>query len=175
MVKRLKDKNAPKRPLSGFLLFGNDMRANDENIKNLPVTQQAPAIAKLWKDLDEGPKSTYAHKAEELKAQYKHDIGEYEKTDSYREFQRALKGSKSDKAKKKRGSSKMSGYRLFVKENKDIINQGLDGEASSKKHIAKCGMKWNMLSDKEKMAYNDRAAQMNIDKAADTEASSEDD
>lgn len=172
MVKRLKDKNAPKRPSSGFILFGNDMRANDESIKNLAVTQQAQTIAKLWKDLDDGAKSVYIQRAEELKTQYKQDIEEYKKTDSYKEFQKVLKDSKSGKTKKK-GSGRMSGYRLFVKENKDVIDQGLDEEASSKKHIAKCGIKWNMLSENEKMAYSDRAAQMNMDQAA--EASSEDD
>lgn len=174
MAKRLKDKNAPKRPSSGFILFGNDMRANDENIKNLSVTQQAPAIANLWKNLDDSAKSVYTQKAEELKTQYKHDIEEYKKTDSYKEFQKTLKESKFDSTKKKRGSSKMSGYRLFVKENKDTIDQGLDEETSLKKHIAKCGIKWNMLSDKEKMEYNDRAAQMNVNQTADAEASTED-
>lgn len=172
MAKRLKDKNAPKRPLSGFLLFGNDLRANNEDIKNLPVTQQAPAIAKLWKELNEIRRKEYSDKAEEAKAVYKKEVEEYAKTDNYRQFQKSVKES-SEKGKKKRTNTKMSGYRLFVKENKENIDKGLDTDDSAKKYIAKCGLQWKALDESEKTAYNERAAQMNQEKKASAETGNE--
>lgn len=167
MAKRLKDKNAPKRALSGFILFGNDMRANDENIKTLPVTQQAAAIAKLWKELDESKKSEYNKKSDALKVQYQKEMEEYEKTDDYKNFQKMVLDNKTgEKQKKKRGSTKMSGYRLFVKENKQAIENGINQDDAGKRYIAKCGIMWNSLNEEQKNAYNDRAAQINLEKAA---------
>ncbi|ELA41464.1 uncharacterized protein VICG_01448 [Vittaforma corneae ATCC 50505] len=170
MVKRIKDKNAPKRPLTGFLLYGNYLRASDENIKTLPVTQQATAIAQMWKELNESTKQKYNQQSEKLKEQYKKAMEAYEKSDAYKEFQKTLaedKSGNSKGAKKKRqGSTKMSGYRLFVKENKDNVDDGLNEEDAGKKHIAKCGMKWKKLSEAERQAYNDRAAQMNPEQLA---------
>lgn len=162
MVKRLKDKNAPKRPLTGFLLYGNYLRANNENIKALPVTQQATSIAQMWKDLEEGAKEKYNKESEKLKEKYKKDVEAYEKSDSYREFQEKLSEVKAGKTKRKRqGPTKMSGYRLFVKENKDNVDDGLSAEDAARRHIAKCGKKWRMLSEVERQGYNERAAKMN--------------
>lgn len=162
MVKRLKDKNAPKRPLTGFLLYGNYLRANNEQIKALPVTQQATSIAQMWRELDEGVKQKYNQESEKLKVQYRKNMAEYEKSDSYKEFQKTLTEARKGKPKKKRqGSTKMSGYRLFVKENKNNVDDGLNEEDAGRRHIAKCGKKWKMLSEVERQAYNERAAQMN--------------
>jgi len=161
MVKRLKDKNAPKRPLTGFLLYGNYLRANNENIKSLPVTQQATSIAHMWRDMDEGTKEKYNQESEKLKVQYKKDMEAYEKSDSYKEFQMKLSESGEGKRKRRQGTTKMSGYRLFVKENKDNVDDGLSEEDAGKKHIAKCGKKWKMLSEVERQTYNERAAKMN--------------
>lgn len=162
MVKRLKDKNAPKRPLTGFLLYGNDLRKNDSSIKALPVTQQATAIAKNWKELSETEKNSYNQQSEILKQAYKNELSVYEQSDAYKDFKVAKAEFKDSKikTKKRQGSTKMSGYRLFVKENKDSINEGLGETDIAKRHIAKCGIKWKMLSEEEQKVYNDRAAAM---------------
>lgn len=171
MVKRVKDKNAPKRPLTGFLLYGNYLRANDENIKALPVTQQATAIAQMWRELEESAKQMYNQQSEKLKEQYKKDVEAYEKSDAYKAFQKILADDKSGNnkgtRKRRQGSKKMSGYRLFVKENKDNVDDGLNEEDAGKKHIAKCGMKWKKLSEAERQAYNNRAAKMNPEQLVD--------
>jgi len=178
MVKRIKDKNAPKRPLTGFLLFGNYLRSTDENIKAMSVTQQATTIGNMWKKLDENAKQKYNDESEKLKAQYKKDLSEYEKTDSYKDFQNTLVENKTEKKKatrKRVGPTKMSGYRLFMKENKDVLDEGLSEEDVNMKHIAKCGLQWKRLSEEERLAYNDRAAKMSPEKAeVSQEKSSED-
>ncbi|XP_077301491.1 high mobility group protein B3-like [Arctopsyche grandis] len=160
MAKRVKDKNAPKRPLTGFLLFGNYLRNNESTIKALPVTQQASAIAKCWKELNEEEKAVYNQQSEVLKEAYKRDVEAYVQTQAYQDFQAAQGGAGVSKSKprKRQGTTKISGYRLFVKDNKDIINEGLNEEDVAKRHIAKCGIKWKMLSEEEKKVYTDRAA-----------------
>lgn len=168
MARRLKDKNAPKRPLTGFLLYGNDLRKNNADIKALPVTQQATEIAKYWKDLPESEKKVYNQQSEVLKEAYKKELAAYEQSEDYKNFKQAqaeFKETSNTKTKKRQGNTKMSGYRLFVKENKDTVNEGLDESEVGKRHIAKCGMKWKMLSEAEQKIYNDRAAAMAPEKS----------
>lgn len=165
MVKRLKDKNAPKKPLSGFIIFGNHLRANDSSLKALPVAQQATAISAKWNALSENEKKEYTDQADKLKEAYVKEFEYYKTTDEYKEFQEKLHESKNDKSesttkKRKRGPVKMSGYRLFVKENKDAVANETDAEYQGLKHIAICGLKWKKLSDEQKKEYNDRAAAM---------------
>ncbi|KAM0680983.1 high mobility group box 3 [Glugoides intestinalis] len=164
MVKRPKDKNAPKRPLTGFLIYGNELRSKNDTIKSMPVTQQATAIGQLWKELGEKEKEKYNMQSEKLKEQYKKDLCVYEKSDSYKEYKKALKegenGNGDEKKRKKKGPVKMSGYRLFMKENKDNIDEGLSEEDIAKKHITKCGIKWKLLSEEEREGYNQRAETM---------------
>lgn len=174
MVKRPKDKNAPRRPLTAFLLYGNYLRANNENIKILPVTQQAASIAQMWRSLDEGEKQKYSREAEKLKEKYRKDVEAYEKSDSYREFQKALGEEKKGKGKKRQGTTRMSGYRLFVKENKNNVDEGLSEEDAGRRHIAKCGKKWKMLSEDERRVYNERAARMNPDQLVQGESGEDD-
>lgn len=175
MAKRVKDKNAPKRPLTGFFLFRNHLRNTDEKIKAMPFTEQASAVGQLWKDLDEKSKEKYNMEAEKLKEQYKQDVSAYEKTDSYKKFKESLLESKGDEKKKRtrRGPTKMSGYRLFMKENKDVLDEGLNEEDMGKRHIAKCGLKWKMLTEEERQAYNERASKMEDVKSEEEERSSE--
>lgn len=168
MAKKLKDKNAPKKPLSGFFIFGNYLRANDDSIKSLPVTEQASEIALRWKNLDEKEKDKYIKEAEQLKEKYKLEMEEYMKSDSYKDFQESLKEAESDKEngkrKRKKGPVKLSGYKLFLRENKDNLDEGLDEEEMAKKYIAKCGMKWKKLSEEERQVYNERAAKIEAEK-----------
>lgn len=177
MVKRPKDKNAPKRPLTGFLVYGNELRAKNENIKSMPVTQQATAIGQMWKELSEKEKEKYNKESERLKEQYKKDMSVYEKSDSYKEYQKALKetenGNGDEKKRKRKGPVKMSGYRLFMKENKDTVDEGLTEEDIGKKHITKCGMKWKMLSEEERETYNRRAESIKPESIAEDMQSSE--
>lgn len=178
MVKRLKDKNAPKRPLTGFLLYGNYLRSHDDQIKSLPVTQQASSIAELWRNLDTETKEKYNKESEKLKEQYKKDMEAYEQSDAFKEFQTALAESKlaNDKKgvkKKRTGTTKFSGYRLFIRENKENIDEGLNEEEMGMKSVAKFGKKWKMLSEEERQVYNERAASMNPEPAGEEEEDEE--
>lgn len=171
MVKKLKDKNAPKRPLSGYLLFAKELRTTNETIKTLSVTKQAGEISKIWKELTEEEKNVYNKKAVVLKDAYKKQVAEYLKSDSYKQFQEKLAEAKGSKTKKRQGNNKMSGYRLFVKENKENIDDGLSADELALKHIAKCGVRWKNLDDKTKDLYNSRANEINESKATGVEKS----
>lgn len=162
MARKLKDKNAPKRPLSGFLLYGNYIRSHDEKIKNLPIKEQASTIGKLWNDLPENEKTKYNNQSAKLKEEYIKKKEEYEQTDEYKEFLESSKKSGQKKEKKKReGPTKISAYRVFVSENKDNPDDEKDPELAGKGHMAKCGIKWSRMNETQKKVYQDKAEKMN--------------
>lgn len=159
----LKDKNAPKRPLSSYILFGNHVRSTNEKISALSINEQAAAIAQLWRSASDEEKQKYVEQAALCKEKYAKERAEYEKSSQYQEF---LKAQKSGIKPKRAGSTKISGYRLFIMENKDAAQgENDDPELAGKGHISRCGIKWARLSDAEKQAYNERAAKMVVPEA----------
>ncbi|KAI4291587.1 hypothetical protein PAPHI01_0861 [Pancytospora philotis] len=163
MLKKMKDKNAPKRPLSSFILFGNSLRDSDEKIRALPIQEQASTIGRMWKEADDKTKEPFNTRAAELKQEYDAKRAEYEKTEEYREFQQMSKdNSKANKKQRSAGPSKMTGYRLFVSENKEATSEDeKDPELAGKGHMARCGLKWKKLTEAQKNAYTVKAAEMN--------------
>ncbi|MGG7570390.1 hypothetical protein [Streptomyces sirii] len=75
MVKKLKDKNAPKRPPSAFAIFSIEARQKDE-VSRLPVLEQAPAIGQMWKQLTEEERHAYEEKSAEIRAQHERETAE---------------------------------------------------------------------------------------------------
>eukprot|EP00486_Rosalina_sp_Unknown_P005243 CAMPEP_0201570626 /NCGR_PEP_ID=MMETSP0190_2-20130828/12959_1 /ASSEMBLY_ACC=CAM_ASM_000263 /TAXON_ID=37353 /ORGANISM="Rosalina sp." /LENGTH=186 /DNA_ID=CAMNT_0047994347 /DNA_START=31 /DNA_END=587 /DNA_ORIENTATION=+ len=126
--KRPKDPHAPKRPQSSYFLFMNERRPIlKEEHQDKSMTDISKLISAEWKEI--GDKTKYENKAAKLKAQYKIDLEEYQKTSNFRKFtakleewkreQRELKeaeqsqstevttnGNGSGSGRKKRGRSK---------------------------------------------------------------------
>lgn len=160
MVKKIKDKNAPKRPPSSFLLFANHTRDTNEAIKNKAIKEQAQEIGQLWQELDEEARKPFLEQAAKLKEEYVEKKDAYEKSEEYREFQRVLKAGPKE-MKKRRGPIKMSGYRLFILENKEHPTQPTaDDETAGMNHMARIGHLWGKLSQEERDQYNERAKAM---------------
>lgn len=82
--KKTKDPNAPKKPLTAFLLFSNEVR--DEVKKSLPTGSTIGDVAKVigerWKSVTDSEKTKYGniYKAEHLK--YQEAMKKYEKSGS---------------------------------------------------------------------------------------------
>ena len=73
-----KDKNAPKRPLSSYMIFSKDHRQKivNENGK-LKVTEVAKLIGEAWKKMSDDEKSPYVKKANILKGEYDEKVKKY--------------------------------------------------------------------------------------------------
>ncbi|EED42816.1 chromatin-associated protein [Enterocytozoon bieneusi H348] len=100
--KKPKDKNAPKKPCSSYMLFGHELRKNDATIKALKVTEQAKQIGERWNALTEAEKSKYEKKAMEAKEKFYQRVGEFLKTpnnyqDYLKNFEKSGKKSFSQK------------------------------------------------------------------------------
>ena len=77
-IKAKKDPNKPKRPLSGYTLFCNDIR---EDLKkthpNLSFGEMNKTLGQKWKELED--KQKYIEKAQEERMKYEEEIEEYNK------------------------------------------------------------------------------------------------
>lgn len=79
-TKKVKDPNAPKRPLSAYFFFAKDKRA--EVLKKNPgmsVTEVAKALGEQWRGL--GDKSKYEKMAVNDKARYEKEMKKYSAKD----------------------------------------------------------------------------------------------
>uniref|UniRef100_A0A1X7TIA7 FACT complex subunit SSRP1 n=2 Tax=Amphimedon queenslandica TaxID=400682 RepID=A0A1X7TIA7_AMPQE len=77
--KKKKDPNCPKKPLSSYMLWLQEMRPSlKKKHPELSITEMSKKAGQLWKELKD--KSKWEEKAKKLKEQYLIDMKEYERT-----------------------------------------------------------------------------------------------
>ena len=73
-----KDPNAPKRPMTAYLIFTNDNRAKImEEIPGIKFTEVAKEASKRWKELDAEAKAVYEDKNKADKVRYETEMKAY--------------------------------------------------------------------------------------------------
>jgi hypothetical protein len=105
---RKKDPNAPKRPMSAYMLFAN---ANRDKVKNekpeLKFTEIASELGKRWKEVSEKDKKKYTDLAEKEKLRYKTEMESFEPTsDEGVKTKKTKKESKKETKKEAKKESK---------------------------------------------------------------------
>merc|ERR1711988_1720200 len=89
--KKPKDKNAPKRPMSAYFIFTNEVRASvQEELETSDFGVIARKVKEMWAALDESAQAKYQAKAEKAKKQYAKTLKAYQKTEEYAQFQEKL-------------------------------------------------------------------------------------
>eukprot|EP00127_Corallochytrium_limacisporum_P004249 Clim_evm194s157 gene=Clim_evmTU194s157 len=79
--KRKKDPNAPKRAMSAFMYYANDVRAVlRQKHPDLKITQIAQMIGEQWQNMNEKQRKTYVEKAAADKARYDKERAAYVKS-----------------------------------------------------------------------------------------------
>ncbi len=77
-IKAKKDPNKPKRPLSSYTIFCNDIRADlKKNNPSLTFSEMNKTLGKKWSELKD--KQQYIEKAQEERLKYDEQIEEYNK------------------------------------------------------------------------------------------------
>lgn len=79
-IKAKRDPNKPKRPLSSYTLFCNDVR--EEMLKENPTlsknfSEMNKTLGQKWKELED--KQKYIEKAQEARNKYEEELEEYNK------------------------------------------------------------------------------------------------
>ncbi|PVU97758.1 hypothetical protein BB559_001925 [Furculomyces boomerangus] len=76
-----KDPNAPKRPLSSYILFCSDYR-EAARLKNPTISSQdiSKVLGEMWKGIDSKLKNKYEEMAKLSKIRYENELAAYKKT-----------------------------------------------------------------------------------------------
>jgi len=159
MVKKLKDPNAPKRPMSGYFMW----MASGVRDKLL-ATMGGKDVAKImkicgerWSKMAEEQKKVWQDKSKREKEVYAKKMVAYKKTDSFKEFQLKKKDNMKNKGKKKpkdknKPKRPLSGFFRFVRDFRKA-NPKLKLTEVTKK----AGARWQVLDAAKKKEYMDAA------------------
>merc|ERR1712093_192035 len=115
------DKNAPKRPMSAYILFANDVREDvrEELGENASFGQIGSKISSIWNSMDEEEKECYQLAAEKAKEKYQKTLAKYKKSRKFAQYQ-----------------AKLAEFKKMLKEERKAAKQA-DKKASTKKIMKK--------------------------------------
>merc|ERR550517_1020886 len=102
-----RDPNAPKRALSAFFIYANEVRESimDNNPDNT-MAENGKIIGEKWSKLSTTGKAKYEKLAEKEKAKYETAVNKYEKTDDYKEYMRIRSEYETEKKSSGKSSTK---------------------------------------------------------------------
>jgi len=163
MVKRLRDANAPKKPLSAYFRW---MKMNRKRvIRKMPVgyslKQLTEKMSQIWRALPDEEKASWREKSKEEMKVYTKLVEAYKHTSNYAKFQREKQEypvTKSDKFRKdpNRPKKSSSGYFLFMADKREETKRKFP-KLDHKQVISKLGELWSNLSDEGKQPYLKKA------------------
>ncbi|DBA04144.1 TPA: hypothetical protein N0F65_004252 [Lagenidium giganteum] len=146
--RKKKDKNAPKRALSAFMFFSNDIRDTvKREMPELEFLQISSEIGRRWKELSEEDRKPYDELADADKRRYAEEKEDYVPDPSF-EATKSVRKKKDPDAPKRA----LSAYFFFCNEMRD----GVRAENPNKKitEIATLlAEKWRSLPEKKRVKY----------------------
>jgi len=165
MVKRLKDSNAPKRPMSPYFQW---MKMNRKKVVQsmhigYSFKQLSAKMGQMWAALPEEQKVPLNEKFKEEMKTYVKLMAAYKHTSNYKKYciqKRELKRAKTKKFHKdpNRPKAPSSAYFLFLGDKREEVKKNFQ-KLGQKELISKLGEMWSKLSDAEKLPYMTTANQ----------------
>uniref|UniRef100_A0A8B9JBJ6 High mobility group protein 20A n=1 Tax=Astyanax mexicanus TaxID=7994 RepID=A0A8B9JBJ6_ASTMX len=102
--KPLKDSNAPKAPLTGYVRFMNDRREQLRAERpDVPFPEITRMLGNEWSKLPPDEKQRYLDEAEKDKERYMRELEKYQQTEAYKHFTRKVQ--EKQKGKRHRGGT----------------------------------------------------------------------
>lgn len=146
--RKKKDKNAPKRALSAFMFFSNDIRDTvKREMPELAFLEISSEIGRRWKEISEEERRPYDELAAADKKRYAEEKEDYVPDPSF-ETAKSTRKKKDPNAPKRA----LSAYFFFCNE----IRESVRAENPDKKitEIATLlAAKWRALPDKKRVKY----------------------
>lgn len=91
---KLKDVNAPKLPMSGYMLFLNDHREQVRAANpGATFSDMTRLLANAWQAAPQDEKQHYMEAAQQQKERYTRELEKYQQSDAYRAFSEQVKAS----------------------------------------------------------------------------------
>lgn len=149
-----KDKNAPKRPLTGYMRFISTIRAEVEAETGLNGIQVTPYLSARWNALSEQEKEKFNAAFRKEMAKHKKAMKKYKKTDAYKKFQQIKKAKKFAKKPKDKNAPKRPSTAFFIFANEVRDEVRAENPEASIGEIGKIlGQEWGQLSEDQKARY----------------------
>merc|ERR1711939_389480 len=151
---KMKDTNAPRRPLTGYMRFIATIRAEVEAETGLNGIKVTPHLSARWNALSDDEKDTFNQQFKKEMAKHKKLMTAYKKTPAYKEFQQKKKAKKFGKKPKDKNAPKRpsTAFFIFANEIRDSVRS--DNPDASIGEIGKIlGQQWNALNDSQKQKY----------------------
>lgn len=118
--KPLKDSNAPKAPLTGYVRFMNDRREQLRAERpDVPFPEITRMLGNEWSKLPPDEKQRYLDEAEKDKERYMRELEKYQQTEAYKHFTRKVQ--EKQKGKRHRGDVGRQSAREALHENDGVI------------------------------------------------------
>ena len=149
-VKKEKDPDAPKRPLTPYILFCMEKRdtvkTDNPSMGGKEVTTE---LGRLWKELTDDEKDIYKKKYQEDKVRYASELSNYESPDESPTEKKTVKKSNKKTTGPKRG---LSSYIFFCQENRAVVKAD-EPDFDAKEVTRELGRRWSALSDTDKEPF----------------------
>ncbi|XP_069046718.1 high mobility group protein 20A isoform X4 [Lepisosteus oculatus] len=96
--KPIKDRNAPKAPLTGYVRFMNERREQLRAERpDVPFPEITRMLGNEWSKLPPEEKQRYLDEAERDKERYMRELEQYQKTEAYKHFNRKVQEKQKGK------------------------------------------------------------------------------
>ena len=148
-TKKDKDPDAPKRPLTPYILFCLAERVTvqsaNPSMSGKDITSE---LGRLWQDLSEDKKSVYKKQYEDDKVRYASELSNYDSSSS-EESNTKKKTEKKSPTGPKRG---LTSYIFFCQQNRAIVKKA-EPAFDAKDVTRELGRRWNALSETDKAPF----------------------
>jgi len=168
MVKRVKDENAPKRPLSAYLLWANENReAVKEENPDAAMTDLSKILGDKWKALSEGAKKKYQDNFQKKSEKYHKAMEKYKKTPQYAAHAALVKEAKLVESKKPFRKDENApkrpptGYLLWTGIERPKYMKK-NPEAPVTEVMKALAAQWKDMPESERQKFNDKAAKKKV-------------
>ena len=162
MAPSIKDPEAPRRALSAYMFFSQDMR---ETLKKeqpeLSMVEGAKVIGQRWTETSEKDKAKYVKKAENDRKRDEEEMKDYKPSEEYiRKVNeaKAKDGKKKKKAQRDVNASKrpLSAYFHFLADKREEVKKA-NPDKANKDQVKILGEMWSKMADKLKKKYEEEA------------------
>lgn len=158
-----KDPNAPKRPLSSYMLWVGDTRGKiKEENPEASITDIAKMLGKLWSNVGSDERQSYKRKADDMKAKYQKRLDKYRESAFYLDhleerWKHKIQQTKAPFRKDENAPKRpLSDYMLYVMEVREQFK--VDNPSLSMTEItAKIAKAWKSLSSDEQAPFRVKA------------------
>ena len=164
MARQKKDVNAPKRPLSAYIIYCQEQR---ESLKkknpDMKATELTSQLGSMWKALSDEKKKQYHTKHEKERERYQREMKDYtppQKHEEEREEKTSRRKSKKDTSSTStRPKRAPSGYIIFCQDRRAEVKEE-NPSFGPKQITSRLGELWRELDDDTKADYTRRSREL---------------